>query len=81
MIGIYRNTGLHWTSELDANTMETRMLVELVQHDQGRFDHYLEAWDMKYRPNSDWNHARGAAFGSIRLDPGVNYIEISINSF
>lgn len=25
----------------------------------------LEAWDMKYKPNSDWNHAWGAAPGNI----------------
>jgi hypothetical protein len=25
----------------------------------------LEAWDMKYKPNSDWNHAWGAAPASI----------------
>ncbi len=25
----------------------------------------MEAWDMKYKPNSDWNHAWGAAPGNI----------------
>lgn len=25
----------------------------------------LEAWDMRYKPNSDWNHAWGAAPGNI----------------
>ena len=25
----------------------------------------LEAWDMKYKPNADWNHAWGAAPGNI----------------
>ena len=25
----------------------------------------LEAWDMKYKPNSDWNHAWGAAPANI----------------
>ena len=25
----------------------------------------LEAWDMKYKPNSDWNHAWGAVPGNI----------------
>jgi hypothetical protein len=25
----------------------------------------MEAWDMKYKPNSDWNHAWGAAPANI----------------
>lgn len=25
----------------------------------------MEAWDMKYKPNSDWNHAWGAAPGNV----------------
>jgi hypothetical protein len=25
----------------------------------------MEAWDMKYKPNADWNHAWGAAPGNI----------------
>ena len=25
----------------------------------------LEAWDLKYKPNADWNHARGTAPANI----------------
>ncbi|MDZ7606234.1 MAG: family 78 glycoside hydrolase catalytic domain [Cyclobacteriaceae bacterium] len=46
----------------------------------------LEAWDMRYKPNSDWNHAWGAAPGNIiprylwgiqPLTPGFGEVSIS----
>jgi hypothetical protein len=45
----------------------------------------LEAWDMKYKPNSDWNHAWGAApaniiqrglWGIVPAKPGFEEISI-----
>jgi len=45
----------------------------------------LEAWDMKYKPNSDWNHAWGAAPGNIiprhlwgitPLEPGFGTVQV-----
>lgn len=45
----------------------------------------LEAWDMKYKPNSDWNHAWGAApanmvarglWGMVPKTPGGSEIKI-----
>ena len=45
----------------------------------------MEAWDMKYKPNSDWNHAWGAApaniiprfmWGIVPVEPG--YVKASI---
>ncbi len=45
----------------------------------------LEAWDMKYKPNSDWNHAWGAApaniisrnlFGITPSQPGYSEVQI-----
>jgi hypothetical protein len=45
----------------------------------------LEAWDMKYKPNSDWNHAWGASpaniipgfmWGIAPLEPGFKKVEI-----
>jgi alpha-L-rhamnosidase len=45
----------------------------------------LEAWDMKYKPNSDWNHAWGAApaniisrelWGITPLKPGYSVVRI-----
>jgi len=81
--------------------MEARMLVELVQHDQGRFDHYAGGLGYEVQTQFRLKPCQSAApgniiprfvggiqpktpdlaFGSIRLDPGVNDIEISINSF
>jgi hypothetical protein len=46
----------------------------------------LEAWDMKYKPNSDWNHAWGAApaniiprflWGIQPKTPGADIVKIS----
>jgi len=45
----------------------------------------MEAWDMKYKPNSDWNHAWGSApaniivrqlWGIKPLEPGFTRAEI-----
>jgi alpha-L-rhamnosidase len=45
----------------------------------------LEAWDMKYKPNSDWNHAWGAVpgnivarkmWGIVPKTPGAGLLEI-----
>ena len=45
----------------------------------------LEAWDMKYKPNSDWNHAWGAApaniiprglWGVTPLEPGFRKVQV-----
>jgi hypothetical protein len=45
----------------------------------------LEAWDMKYKPNSDWNHAWGTApanivtrymWGIIPAEPGFTKVKI-----
>ena len=45
----------------------------------------LEAWDMKYKPNSDWNHAWGAApaniipgylWGIVPVRPGFGEVKI-----
>ena len=38
---------------------------ELVEHDRAGSTITLEAWDLKYKPNSDWNHAWGAAPANI----------------
>jgi hypothetical protein len=46
----------------------------------------MEAWDMKYKPNSDWNHAWGAApaniiprflWGITPVEPGFAKVRIS----
>jgi alpha-L-rhamnosidase len=53
---------------------EAQYALELMraQHDRSWYNMIklgstitLEAWDMKYKPNSDWNHAWGAAPGNI----------------
>lgn len=45
----------------------------------------LEAWDMKYKPNADWNHAWGAApaniisrnlWGIMPVEPGYSKVRI-----
>lgn len=34
----------------------------------------MEAWDMKYKPNSDWNHAWGAAPANMECDFVINSV-------
>ncbi len=53
---------------------EAQVALDLMraQHDRSWYNMIkvgstitLEAWDMKYKPNADWNHAWGAAPGNI----------------
>jgi len=37
----------------------------------------MEAWDMKYKPNSDWNHAWGAALQTLFRDIYGEFILLS----
>ncbi len=51
---------------------EYAMSLLTATHDRGWYNMIkagstiaMEAWDMKYKPNSDWNHAWGAAPANI----------------
>jgi len=51
---------------------EYAMSLLPATHDRGRYNMIrvgstiaMDAWDMKYKPNSDWNHAWGAAPANI----------------
>lgn len=66
--------GAQYLMEALYNANEADYALELMtaQHDRSWYNMIkigstisLEAWDMKYKPNADWNHAWGAAPANI----------------
>jgi hypothetical protein len=66
--------GAQYLMEAVYNTGEADYALELMTatHDRSWYNMIkvgstitMEAWDMKYKPNSDWNHAWGAAPANI----------------
>ncbi|WP_199271526.1 alpha-L-rhamnosidase C-terminal domain-containing protein [Cellulophaga sp. L1A9] len=56
----------------NANESEYALTLMTAKHDRSWYNMIkigstmtLEAWDMKYKPNADWNHAWGAAPANI----------------
>ncbi|MEM6321724.1 MAG: sulfatase-like hydrolase/transferase, partial [Bacteroidota bacterium] len=56
----------------NANEADYGLALMTAQHDRSWYNMIkigstisLEAWDMKYKPNADWNHAWGAAPANI----------------
>ncbi|GAA3638325.1 family 78 glycoside hydrolase catalytic domain [Flavivirga jejuensis] len=56
--GLFKNNEALYGSELITNTKGDRNWWNMIKIGSTMA---LEAWDMKYKPNADWNHAWGTA--------------------
>ncbi|CAH8281426.1 alpha-L-rhamnosidase-like protein [Mariniflexile fucanivorans] len=56
--GLYKNNEERYASALISDTMGDRNWWNMIKVGSTMT---MEAWDMKYKPNSDWNHAWGTA--------------------
>ncbi|MDO5970724.1 family 78 glycoside hydrolase catalytic domain [Flavivirga aquimarina] len=56
--GLYKNNEALYASQLITDTIGDRNWWNMIKVGSTMA---MEAWDMKYKPNSDWNHAWGTA--------------------
>lgn len=56
--GLYKNNEALYASQLITETVNDRSWWHMIKIGSTMA---MEAWDLKYKPNSDWNHAWGTA--------------------